>query len=38
MHLYFIQRGQVRLYQQGPDGASRLLEILGAVSGSDRRR
>lgn len=28
-HLYFIQRGQVRLYQQGPDGASRLLEILG---------
>lgn len=29
-HLYFIQRGQVRLYQQGPDGASRLLEILGA--------
>ena len=29
-HVYFIQRGQVRLYQQGPDGASRLLEILGA--------
>ena len=28
-HLYFIQRGQVRLYQEGPDGASRLLEILG---------
>jgi CRP-like cAMP-binding protein len=28
-HLYFIQRGQVRLYQEGRDGASRLLEILG---------
>lgn len=28
-YLYFIQRGQVRLYQEGPDGASRLLEILG---------
>jgi CRP-like cAMP-binding protein len=28
-HVYFIQRGQVRLYQEGPDGASRLLEILG---------
>ncbi|HEV2293750.1 MAG TPA: Crp/Fnr family transcriptional regulator [Tepidisphaeraceae bacterium] len=29
-HLYFIQRGQVRLYQEGPDGSGRLLEILGA--------
>ncbi len=28
-HVYFIQRGQVRLYQVGPDGAGRLLEILG---------
>jgi CRP-like cAMP-binding protein len=28
-HVYFIQRGQVRLYQEGPDGSGRLLEILG---------
>jgi CRP-like cAMP-binding protein len=28
-HVYFIHRGQVRLYQLGPDGAGRLLEILG---------
>lgn len=28
-YVYFILRGQVRLYQEGPDGASRLLEILG---------
>src|SRR5215218_2074149 len=28
-NVYFIQRGQVRLYQVGPDGAGRLLEILG---------
>ncbi len=28
-HVYFIQRGQIRLYQIGPDGAGRLLEILG---------
>lgn len=27
--VYFIQRGQVRIYQEGPDGSSRLLEILG---------
>jgi len=28
-HAYFVQRGQVRIYQVGPDGAGRLLEILG---------
>ena len=28
-HVYFIQCGQIRLYQVGPDGAGRLLEILG---------
>jgi len=27
--LYLIQRGQVRLYQPGPDGSQRLVEILG---------
>src|SRR5688572_4572815 len=29
-HLYFIHHGQVRLYQVGPDGQERLVEILGA--------
>ena len=29
-HLYFIQSGQVRVYQPGPDGSTRLVEILGA--------
>ncbi len=29
-HVYCIQRGQVRVYQVGPDGSGRLLEILGA--------
>jgi len=28
--VYFIERGEVRLYQSGPDGTSRLVEILGA--------
>lgn len=27
--LYFIHRGQVRLYQVGPDGTMQLLDILG---------
>ncbi len=27
--LFFIQSGQVRLYQNGPDGSTRLVEILG---------
>src|SRR4051794_9085645 len=29
-HLYFIRAGQVRVYQPGPDGSTRLVEILGA--------
>jgi CRP-like cAMP-binding protein len=29
-HLYFIHRGQVRLYQVGANGDERLVEILGA--------
>jgi CRP/FNR family transcriptional regulator len=29
-HVYYVQRGQVRLYQVGPDGSGRLLEIFGA--------
>ena len=29
-HLYFIHRGQVRLYQVSPSGEERLAEILGA--------
>jgi CRP-like cAMP-binding protein len=29
-HLYFTHHGQVRLYQVGPDGEERLIEILGA--------
>ena len=29
-HVYFIHHGQVRLYQVGPDGEERLVEILGA--------
>jgi CRP/FNR family transcriptional regulator len=29
-HLYFIHHGQIRLYQVGPDGEERLIEILGA--------
>ena len=29
-NVYFIQAGQVRLYQVGPDNSSRLVEILGA--------
>jgi CRP-like cAMP-binding protein len=29
-HLYFIHHGQIRLYQVGPDGEERLVEILGA--------
>ncbi|MGB7157301.1 MAG: Crp/Fnr family transcriptional regulator [Tepidisphaeraceae bacterium] len=32
-HVYFIQRGQVRVYQNGPDGSGRLLEILGPGQG-----
>lgn len=28
--LYFIRSGQVRVYQPGPDGSTRLVEILGA--------
>ncbi len=28
-HMYYIQSGQVRLYQVGPDGRERLTEILG---------
>jgi CRP-like cAMP-binding protein len=28
-HLYFIQSGQVREYQPGPDDSARLLDILG---------
>jgi CRP-like cAMP-binding protein len=28
--LYFIESGQVRLYQIGPDGSTRLSEILGS--------
>jgi len=28
-HLYFIRSGQVRVYQPGPDGSTRLVEILG---------
>ena len=28
-HIYFILRGQIRLYQTGPNGAGRLLSILG---------
>ena len=28
-HLYYIHRGQVRLYQIAPDGDERLVEILG---------
>ncbi|HYO08969.1 MAG TPA: Crp/Fnr family transcriptional regulator [Tepidisphaeraceae bacterium] len=28
-HLYFIHHGQVRLFQVGPDGEERLVEILG---------
>src|SRR5215217_1644877 len=42
-HVYFINSGQVRIYQIGPDGESRLAEILGpgqwfgcaALSGND---
>jgi CRP-like cAMP-binding protein len=29
-HVYMIHRGQVRLYQVGPNGEERLVEILGA--------
>lgn len=29
-NVYFIHRGQVRLYQVGPEGTQRLVEILGA--------
>lgn len=29
-NVHFIHRGQVRLYQVGPDGSQRLVEILGA--------
>jgi len=29
-NLYFIRSGQVRVYQPGPDGSTRLVEILGA--------
>ncbi len=29
-HLYYIHRGQVRLFQIGPDGEERLMEIMGA--------
>jgi CRP/FNR family transcriptional regulator, cyclic AMP receptor protein len=28
-HAYYIHQGQVRIYQSGPEGAGRLLEILG---------
>lgn len=28
-HVYFVQSGQVRVYQPGPDGSARLVEILG---------
>ena len=28
-HLYYIHRGQIRLYQVGPDGEERLADILG---------
>src|SRR3954468_23910621 len=28
-HVYCIHRGQVRLFQAGPDGEERLVEILG---------
>jgi len=28
-HMYYIQHGQVRLFQVGPDGQDRLIEILG---------
>lgn len=28
-HVHFIHRGQVRLYQVGPEGSQRLVEILG---------
>lgn len=28
-YLYFIEHGEVRLHQPGPDGTSRLVEILG---------
>jgi CRP-like cAMP-binding protein len=28
-HVHFIHRGQVRVYQVGPDGEQRLVEILG---------
>ena len=28
-HVYFIHHGQVRLFQGGPDGEERLMEILG---------
>jgi CRP-like cAMP-binding protein len=29
VHVHFIHRGQVRLYQVGPEGSQRLVEILG---------
>src|SRR5437879_531416 len=29
-HLYYIHRGQIRLYQISPTGEERLVEILGA--------
>jgi CRP/FNR family transcriptional regulator, cyclic AMP receptor protein len=29
-HVHFIHRGQVRLYQVGPEGSQRLVDILGA--------
>src|SRR5437763_997809 len=29
VNVYYIHRGQVRLYQAGPGGESRLVEILG---------
>ena len=28
-NVHFIHRGQVRLYQVGPEGTQRLVEILG---------
>jgi CRP/FNR family cyclic AMP-dependent transcriptional regulator len=28
-NIYFIETGQVRIYQVGPDGSSRLVDILG---------
>jgi len=28
-HVYYIERGEVRLHQPGPDGSSRLVQILG---------